>query len=194
MPIRYVTIDPACVQRSVPHKRSVQTSTPTLNPSPTIFNRCICEAEANWPCLYQKRTVLGVAPNSPHSGNFIPKRMVTRSPLADRGLARSLYRGLMCSVAFGVPPNPARRRTLKQIKGAAPNHVLSQNIFDLVSYFILAQYLPDTAVWGLILLQCIPQQVTAQNTWNSSNGPVRRAELASSSWGLIGRQQARLDR
>lgn len=79
--------------------------------------------------------------------------MVTRSPLADKGLARSLYRGLMyVQRCIRRPPNPARRRTLKQIKGAAPNHVLSQNIFDLVSYFILAQYLPDTVVLGLVLL------------------------------------------
>ncbi|OTA63649.1 hypothetical protein K449DRAFT_432958 [Hypoxylon sp. EC38] len=62
-------------------------------------------------------------------------------------------------VAFGRPPNPARRRTLKQIKGAAPNHVLSQNIINFVSPFVLS-----SPMWPRSLPFCgnILQQVTAQ--------------------------------
>lgn len=57
------------------------------------------------------RAAFGVWPNSPHSGRVLfPNVWLPVLPLADKGLARSSYRGLMfcvCSVAFGRPPNPA---------------------------------------------------------------------------------------
>ncbi|KAI1400760.1 hypothetical protein F4819DRAFT_460324 [Hypoxylon fuscum] len=111
--------------------------------------------------------------------------MVTRSPLADKGLARSIYRGLMCvQRCIRRPPNPARGRTLKQIKGAAPNHVLSPGPFFSILSHLTFFLLTDTVSQLVLLLQNFAKSHRSRCLGLLKWNMVRHAESATAdrSW------------